>query len=400
MGLQVARGLSAVHKAQIVHRDVKPENILVTEDDVIFLVDFGIARIAGTRGVTQVNRVVGTVRYLSPERMTGNQPDNPAGDLWSLGITFYYAITGRHPFKDDELDNDVFLPDAIRQRSPRPLGTESRLESLIMSLLDKDPAARPDAEKVIDALTTILRGTRRSASADPPGPVPSGNGQPLSEGRRGIQQGRPDEQTRQREPQTPAMAGGRQPGNAERLRGGIEGVRSLISSLGLDTAIDMLLTMHEDDAASVLGGLAVHDCASLLQGIAELRSAAAGRIFSKMLRYPGRARPTDVAHRLPANVAATILADMDPADAAQIMAQMNERAASRLVKHLTDQRAALIFGKMDSNDAAKILIDAKLTTAANVLRTDGGLATKVLRHLEEPDRHELARLIAKGRRNR
>jgi len=172
MGLQVARGLSAAHRAQVVHRDVKPENILATEDDVIFLVDFGIARIAGTRGVTQVNRVVGTSGYLSPERITGEQPDNPAGDLWSLGVTFYYAITGRHPFRENGELNDVKTADAIRHQPPRPLGTESRLESLILSLLDKDPGRRPDADKVIEALTTILRGTRRSASAYPAASAP------------------------------------------------------------------------------------------------------------------------------------------------------------------------------------------------------------------------------------
>jgi serine/threonine protein kinase len=105
IGLAVTDGLRAVHRADIVHRDVKPDNILIAGDLAaghysIFLVDFGIAKIRGRRQVTLQNNIIGTPAYIAPERLR-NDPVGPAADVWSLGVTLYCAVDGASPFRRD-----------------------------------------------------------------------------------------------------------------------------------------------------------------------------------------------------------------------------------------------------------------------------------------------------------
>lgn len=99
IGLQVLRGLMAVHRAGVVHRDVKPMNILVA-DDSVFLVDFGIARITGDASLTGQS-IVGTPDFLAPERFKAGYKVGPPADIWALGVTFFYALEGYSPFWRD-----------------------------------------------------------------------------------------------------------------------------------------------------------------------------------------------------------------------------------------------------------------------------------------------------------
>ncbi|MGW0451338.1 serine/threonine-protein kinase, partial [Streptosporangium sandarakinum] len=98
VGTQVLGALLAAHTAGVLHRDVKPENVLLADDGRVVLTDFGIASMAQETGITRTGGVVGTPAFLPPERLHG-LPATPASDLWSLGATLYAAVEGRPPFE-------------------------------------------------------------------------------------------------------------------------------------------------------------------------------------------------------------------------------------------------------------------------------------------------------------
>ncbi|GAA3222042.1 hypothetical protein GCM10020256_29210 [Streptomyces thermocoprophilus] len=98
IGLWVLRALRAAHSAGVLHRDVKPGNVLLGHDGRVLLTDFGIAQIEGDTTITRTGEVVGSVDYLAPERVRGHDP-GPSSDLWALGATLYTAVEGRSPFR-------------------------------------------------------------------------------------------------------------------------------------------------------------------------------------------------------------------------------------------------------------------------------------------------------------
>lgn len=98
IGLWVLRALGAAHAAGVVHRDVKPGNVLLATDGRVLLTDFGIAQVEGDTTITRTGEIVGSVDYLAPERVRGQDP-GPASDLWALGATLYTAVEGRSPFR-------------------------------------------------------------------------------------------------------------------------------------------------------------------------------------------------------------------------------------------------------------------------------------------------------------
>ncbi|MDQ3761030.1 MAG: serine/threonine protein kinase, partial [Actinomycetota bacterium] len=110
IGRQIASALAAAHAAQIVHRDVKPGNILITDDGTAKITDFGVSRAAGDVTVTQTGIMAGTPAYLAPEVARGQVP-TPASDVFSLGATLYAALEGRAPFGDS--DNPLALLHAV-----------------------------------------------------------------------------------------------------------------------------------------------------------------------------------------------------------------------------------------------------------------------------------------------
>src|SRR5690606_15168228 len=98
IGLWVLRALRAAHTAGVLHRDVKPGNVLLGKDGRVLLTDFGIAQIDGDTAITRTGEVVGSVDYLAPERVRGHDP-GPSSDLWALGATLYTAVEGMSPFR-------------------------------------------------------------------------------------------------------------------------------------------------------------------------------------------------------------------------------------------------------------------------------------------------------------
>ncbi|MGW7130084.1 protein kinase domain-containing protein [Streptomyces bobili] len=146
IGLQVLRGLKAVHEAGVLHRDVKPDNILFRPDGRALLMDFGIATYKGAPRVTQIGQIIGALEYLAPELVSAapedRRPASAASDLWALGVTLYEMVEGRRPF---EGVNDYEILVALRESPVPPMQFAGRLTRLIEALLDKDPALRPDA---------------------------------------------------------------------------------------------------------------------------------------------------------------------------------------------------------------------------------------------------------------
>jgi hypothetical protein len=148
IGLGVLAGLRAAHEAGVVHRDVKPTNILLGPEDRIVLTDFGIAKAVDSPTLTTSGLVVGTPAYLAPERAHG-QPAGAPADLWGLGASLYTAVEGRLPF---ERHGALATLTAVVSDEPDPFRRAGPLEPVISGLLRKDPGTRlgaADAERML-----------------------------------------------------------------------------------------------------------------------------------------------------------------------------------------------------------------------------------------------------------
>jgi tRNA A-37 threonylcarbamoyl transferase component Bud32 len=142
MGLTLLDALGSAHAAGIVHRDVKPGNILVSDGGRAVLTDFGIATLHGEPGLTQAGMVMGTPGFCAPERVRG-EPASPASDLWSLGATLYAAVEGRGPFEGQ--GSAMAILAAIVHGDSPTAARAGALGTVIAALMRRDPSARPDA---------------------------------------------------------------------------------------------------------------------------------------------------------------------------------------------------------------------------------------------------------------
>ncbi|TFV56252.1 serine/threonine protein kinase [Geodermatophilus sp. DF01-2] len=166
IGLDVLAGLAAAHEAGIVHRDVKPANVLVAPDGRACLTDFGIATATGDPTITTTGAIIGSPPYMAPERAHGQRP-SPAVDLWSLGATLYTAVEGRQAFGRAEPMATLM---AVVSEEPPPPVRAGPLEPVLRGLLTKDPAARTTAEQARRQLQDALD---RAADAAPWSPAPT-----------------------------------------------------------------------------------------------------------------------------------------------------------------------------------------------------------------------------------
>jgi predicted Ser/Thr protein kinase len=143
---QVCDGLDAAHRASVVHRDLKPQNVLVGERNVVKIIDFGLAKTAFTAGLTATGLLLGTPHYMAPEQVRGKDIDARA-DIYALGALTYHAATGRPPFDGD---NPIAISFAqLSETPPRPRALNpalsAELDEMIMDALAKDPRDRPQS---------------------------------------------------------------------------------------------------------------------------------------------------------------------------------------------------------------------------------------------------------------
>ena len=162
---QAADALVQAQKAGIVHRDVKPSNIMVNDDNHAKLGDFGIARAASDAALTQTGMVTGSPAYLAPEVASG-APATAASDVWSLGGTLFHALTGRPPY--DVGENVLGGLYKIVHEDPPHLPEGHPLAGLLAVTMAKDPDQRWSAVRVRDDLRRVARGERSSADAPQP----------------------------------------------------------------------------------------------------------------------------------------------------------------------------------------------------------------------------------------
>ena len=164
---QSAEALGSAHRSGVVHRDVKPGNILVTPDFRVKLTDFGIARVTDQAPLTKTGQVMGTAQYLAPEQATG-KGSTPKSDLYSLGIIMYEALAGRRPFTGD---SQVAIAIAQVNTAPPELPTtvSEPIRRLVDSLLSKKQELRPESG---EALATAARALRAGDVAAAEAAVP------------------------------------------------------------------------------------------------------------------------------------------------------------------------------------------------------------------------------------
>ncbi|MEU9315450.1 serine/threonine-protein kinase [Streptomyces sp. NPDC048295] len=154
IGLHVLSALRAAHGAGVLHRDVKPGNVLLAKDGQVLLTDFGIAAIEGDSTITRTGELVGSIDYLAPERVRGSDP-GPASDLWSLGATLYTAVEGRSPFRRT---SPISTMQAVVADEPPPPAQAGPLASVITALLRKEPDERPSAAETERMLLDAMEG--------------------------------------------------------------------------------------------------------------------------------------------------------------------------------------------------------------------------------------------------
>ncbi|MFF9685161.1 protein kinase [Streptomyces sp. NPDC014623] len=165
IGLHVLSALRAAHGAGVLHRDVKPANVLLARDGQVLLTDFGIAAIEGDSTITRTGELVGSIDYLAPERVRGGDP-GPASDLWSLGATLYTAVEGSSPFRRT---SPISTMQAVVTEEPPPPLRGGALAPVITALLRKDPADRPTAAETERMLLDAMEGRKpRAAQAHVP----------------------------------------------------------------------------------------------------------------------------------------------------------------------------------------------------------------------------------------
>ncbi|MFE0172767.1 serine/threonine-protein kinase [Streptomyces sp. NPDC059002] len=181
IGLDVLNALDAAHQAGILHRDVKPDNVMLGRHERVVLTDFGIAQIEGETNLTDTGGFVGSPEFIAPERVLGQRP-GPASDLWSLGVVLYAATEGVSPFRRN--NTPATLQSVLNATPAAPASASGPLADAINRLLVKDPAQRPNAAQV----RALLEEAAKPPQAAPTQVVQIGGGG--GGGRKGVTIGR------------------------------------------------------------------------------------------------------------------------------------------------------------------------------------------------------------------
>ncbi|WND40305.1 serine/threonine-protein kinase [Streptomyces sp. BB1-1-1] len=268
VGLAVLDVLRSAHREGILHRDVKPSNVLIAEDGRVVLTDFGIAQVEGDPSITSTGMLVGAPSYISPERARGHKP-GPAADLWSLGGLLYAAVEGTPPYDKGSAIATLTAVMTENLEEPKNAGP---LRDVIFGLLNKDPAQRLDDAGARAMLNKVIHAPDRAAETEPADatkvvPLPAQS----------------DERTRRG---GSAGAGGKRGEEAgERLRGALRSVRKAAVGAGAAGAAAASRTKQGGSGRSASGGAG----ASAAPGTAA--SGYAGTAAAAASRGPGATAP-------------------------------------------------------------------------------------------------------------
>ena len=170
MGRQLLSALTVAHAAGVMHRDVKPSNVLLGRDDRAVLTDFGIATFQDDPRLTQTGMVMGSPGFTAPERIRGEDA-SPASDLWSLGATLFAAVEGHGPFENR--GSAITTMSAIINEDAPAAPTAGPLGPVIAALLRREPADRPDAATATRMITDVLPQLPAASELEPPGYEPT-----------------------------------------------------------------------------------------------------------------------------------------------------------------------------------------------------------------------------------
>ncbi|MBO4275330.1 serine/threonine-protein kinase [Microbispora triticiradicis] len=410
----VLGGLTAAHAAGVVHRDVKPANILISRAGRVVLVDFGIAQMSGTSGLTARSRLLGTPEFMAPERIKG-EAASAASDLWSLGVTLFWAVEGRSPFRRG---NEHATMLAVISDDPEPT-RPGPISRLVVGLLEKDPARRMGAREADARLRAILDGPApRTAAAPGRGAAPEPARKPPAPAS-GQASGREREAARVRAPESPSKPPA--PAPAERRPAGMrapEPPRKPLSrphgdgspaeappgppagaSQGAPTVetlrraspavgARLLLAQPRQVAASLLDALDPATAGALLDAMAGEPSAAA-----TVLALMGTARAGRVLDHMAAAKAAAVLRAMPTGRGTLVMAGVADRSAAEILTALGSTTTAVrLVESMTTRRAWRVLDNVPPAVIAALLRasTDGradrllsGLSPAVRRQITE-----------------
>lgn len=193
IGSQIASALAAAHKAGIVHRDIKPGNVLLAEDGTVKITDFGVSHAVGDVTVTATGMLAGTPAYLAPEVAQGSSAGF-SSDVFSLGATLYTALEGMPPFGLNT--NAIALLHQVASGEITPPRQSNPLTPVLLRLLQRNPEQRPTMQQAHDALTTLAAGPAGSAG-DPsvPAPPPPRPVEPVPSTQQTLIQAPPPEKT-------------------------------------------------------------------------------------------------------------------------------------------------------------------------------------------------------------
>ncbi|MBI4535283.1 MAG: protein kinase, partial [Ignavibacteriae bacterium] len=166
IALQIAQGLACAHNTGVVHRDVKPANIMMTPQGIVKIVDFGLAKLIGMSRLTQVGATAGTIAYMSPEQCRGESLDQRT-DVWAVGVVLYEMLAGQHPFKGDYDQVIIYsiLNSEVVSITEQKEDIPPEVEQIIRKCLQKDPAKRyANATELAEDLDRVLRGEKPKGS--------------------------------------------------------------------------------------------------------------------------------------------------------------------------------------------------------------------------------------------
>src|SRR5260221_10680654 len=171
---QIAQGLKSAHEKSIVHRDIKPENIMLTRDGTLKIMDFGIAKLKSSSGLTKTGTSLGTLSYMSPEQAQGMVADQRS-DLWSLGVVLYEILTADLPFKAEHEAGLLYL--IVNDNPPVPSLMDRKIphqiDTLINKMLAKERGQRyQTADDVLTALQDARRAIENTVSQAPTKAIP------------------------------------------------------------------------------------------------------------------------------------------------------------------------------------------------------------------------------------